>query len=214
MSEEITYTKEKDNTVKQIQSVMLMLRKEQEKLTNEFSQMQDEMKALNKGIGKIKTIIEENGSENNSSSKTNNNIIIDEKDLELKIRKILFEDKDLGKTFEKIIANTIDFEKRKKEVDKVAVDGKLKTMQKSKKISIKSIIISGIIFLVLIIGGTVLYNINQSSFYILKKNQVFYTYKKNKKGISPKNLKVEFVNKDGNKIFFKYSGEKYYTFEK
>jgi len=213
MSEEITYTKEKDNIVKQIQSSMLLLNKEQQKLTNEFSQMQDEMKALNKGIGKIKTIVEEGGLENNSAT-GNSSTIIDEKDLELKIKKILFEDKDLGRTFEKIIANSIDFENRKKEVDEVAVDGKLKKINKSKKINIKSIFIGGIIFLVLAVGGAVLYKINASTTYVLKKNQVFYTFKKNKKGISPKNLKVEFVNKDGNKIFFKYSGEKYYTFEK
>ena len=213
MSEEITYTKEKDNIVKQTQSAMLMLRKEQEKLTNEFSQMQDEMKALNKGIGKIKTIVEEGGLENDSAT-GNSSTIVDEKDLELKIKKILFEDKDLGKTFEKIIANSIDFENRKKEVDEVAVDGKVKKINKSKKINIKSIVIGGIIFLVLAVGGAVLYKINASTTYVLKKNQVFYTFKKNKKGISPKDLKVEFVNKDGNKIFFKYSGEKYYTFEK
>ena len=213
MNKEIAYTKETDAIVKQIQSAMLMLRKEQEKLTNEFSQMQDEMKALNKGIGKIKTIVEEGGLENNSAT-GNSSTIVDEKDLELKIKKILFEDKDLGKTFEKIIANSIDFENRKKEVDEVAVDGKVKKINKSKKINIKSIVIGGIIFLVLAVGGAVLYKINASTTYVLKKNQVFYTFKKNKKGISPKNLKVEFVNKDGNKIFFKYSGEKYYTFEK
>jgi len=213
MSEEIAYTKEKDNIVKQIQSSMLMLNNEEKKLTNEFSQMKDEMKALNKNIGKIKNVIEEANFDNNSAS-DGNNAIVDEKDLELKIKKILFEDKDLGKTFEKIIANSVDFEERKKEVDAVAVDRKLKTINKSKRMNIKSIFIGIVIFLVLSIGGFVLYNINMTTSYVLKKNQVFYTFKKNKKGVSPKNLKVKFINKEGNKIFFSYSDKKYYTFEK
>ena len=44
--DKVEYTKEKDNIVKQIQSIMLMLKKEQEVLTNNFSQMQDELEAL------------------------------------------------------------------------------------------------------------------------------------------------------------------------
>ena len=45
--DKVEYAKEKDNTVKQIQSAMLMLNKEQQALANNFSQLQEDLKKQN-----------------------------------------------------------------------------------------------------------------------------------------------------------------------
>lgn len=201
---------EKD--LKETKAIMLMFQKKNEKLTNDVSQMQDEMQAINKETGKIKTILEEGVlSSNNDSSDGGGNSIIDEKDLELKIKKILFEDTDLGKTFEKIIFNTIDFEQRKKSVDKIAVDKKLKSMNKSEKISIRTIIISFIIGIAILVAAGVLYKMNTVSVYTIKKGQKFYSFKDNSIGVANQNTAVKFINKDGNKVYFTSGGKKYYT---
>ena len=191
--------------VNEIKAVLVSVQTRLDALENNFSEIEDSSREVYKKFSKLQTLVEEQNNIDNAASSGNKNVSIDDEKLEIMIKKILLEDKELNYTFAKIIENVWDFKEQKAKIDDM-----VEKSVKSKKTDKRLIIFSIFTVLLLAFGGyfSFKYNTTPKEF-IIPANSYIYNAKGERLELSSQ-YKIFPTSVKNGKIYFMVNGEKYY----
>ncbi|MDD5373344.1 MAG: hypothetical protein PHO62_07970 [Sulfurimonas sp.] len=193
-----------EERVKNLEKIITVLTKDNSLNASKVQDLDGGLKKIIKELEKMEILAKELGRGESEGSSAGGGANLSDAQIQIAIRKVLLDDKELGETFKKIIGNVVTFNQ-----EKAMMNGHIDEKNSKKKKS-KIPFISIAMGAIVLIFGIVFVFLNEKPTKItILAGEKFYD-SKNLAQTLPSGMEFKITNEDDSRYFFKIDKKEYY----